>query len=181
MRKRRVWLWLLGFVVLIGLIVACLYESTTHIGRGWLRGEAFYDGWPTSYWAQRCDEWLDRFDDKESLVQFTWMLPVEFPNREGLCAFGIPDDLNVQGRGGLAMPRETTWKRIRDSLHSRADLKRQADYYFAPKILWGTPDTQPVLEELARDEKYHLLATLALRRVKSYCALKEEMDHEPAD
>jgi hypothetical protein len=50
MRKRRVWLSLLGFVALVGLSSASLYEYTTHVGRGWLRGEAFYEGRPTSYW-----------------------------------------------------------------------------------------------------------------------------------
>lgn len=29
---------------------AALFEFTTHVGRGWWRGEAFYGDRPTSYW-----------------------------------------------------------------------------------------------------------------------------------
>ena len=35
-------------VVFVGLTLGVLYECATHVGRGWLRGEAFYDGRPTS-------------------------------------------------------------------------------------------------------------------------------------
>jgi hypothetical protein len=174
--RRRFWLFIAS-VSLAGIAAFGLYEYSTHVGRGWLRGEAFYQGRPTSYWAFRCDAWLDRFEDEASLVQFTWLLPVEFPNRDGLCMLGIPDDLNLKG-GGIAMPRETYWKQTRDFFHSKAELKQEADYWFAPKILWGTPDTKPVLEELACQEKYRFLATLALRRVAYASELKDRLDNE---
>lgn len=32
------------------LLVGVMYETSTHVARGWLCGEAFYDGRPTSYW-----------------------------------------------------------------------------------------------------------------------------------
>ena len=37
-------------IVAIGLAYVGLDEYATHIGRGCLRGEAFYEGQPTSFW-----------------------------------------------------------------------------------------------------------------------------------
>src|SRR5262249_7530073 len=37
-------------VALVAMTLAGLYEYATHVGRGWLRGEAVYEGRPTSYW-----------------------------------------------------------------------------------------------------------------------------------
>jgi hypothetical protein len=53
-KRRRIWFALLAVVA---LTVAGLYESITHVGRGWLCGEAFYQGRPTSYWAEEIDQW----------------------------------------------------------------------------------------------------------------------------
>jgi hypothetical protein len=36
---------------------AALFESTTHVGRGWWRGEAFYGDRPTSYWRGELGNW----------------------------------------------------------------------------------------------------------------------------
>jgi hypothetical protein len=46
LRKRRTWFLL---IALIGVALAVYFEPT-HCVRGWLWGEAFYDGRPTSYW-----------------------------------------------------------------------------------------------------------------------------------
>src|SRR5437867_10543521 len=42
---------LVAAVVLIGLESQCLVT-------GWLRGEAFYNGRPTSYWKLDCERWM---------------------------------------------------------------------------------------------------------------------------
>ena len=34
-----------------------VYFEPTHCVRGWLHGEAFYDGRPTSYWAIEIEQW----------------------------------------------------------------------------------------------------------------------------
>jgi hypothetical protein len=39
----------LSAALLIGLTLAGLYEYATRVGRGWLCGEAFFDGRPTSF------------------------------------------------------------------------------------------------------------------------------------
>ena len=53
MRRRRLWSAALALVV----ATAALVESVTYAGRGWWRGEAFYRGRPTSYWAQELPRW----------------------------------------------------------------------------------------------------------------------------
>jgi hypothetical protein len=50
--KRRLVLLLIG---LSGLALA--YLDPTRCVHGWLRGEAFYDGRPTSYWAAEIQKW----------------------------------------------------------------------------------------------------------------------------
>ena len=69
-KRRRTWLLLLAVV---GLTLAGLYESVTHVGRGWLRGEAFYQGRPTSYWRVLVE--LDLRDDPSNLRDKTWREP----------------------------------------------------------------------------------------------------------
>jgi hypothetical protein len=51
--RRQISLALLA-VVVAGL---ALLESVSHIGRGWWRGEAFYHGRPSSYWAHELPRW----------------------------------------------------------------------------------------------------------------------------
>jgi hypothetical protein len=51
--KRR---WLLGTAFGLVVLVVAWFEPT-HVIRGWLRGEAFYDGRPTSYWAAEIERW----------------------------------------------------------------------------------------------------------------------------
>ena len=36
---------------------AALLESITHVGRGWWRGEAFYQGRPASWWSVELEAW----------------------------------------------------------------------------------------------------------------------------
>ena len=44
--KKRVWL---TSALFTGVLLAVYFEPT-HCVRGWLWGEAFFDGRPTSYW-----------------------------------------------------------------------------------------------------------------------------------
>ena len=52
---RRRYLALSALALLVA--TAALVESVTRAGRGWWRGEAFYRGRPTSYWAQELPRW----------------------------------------------------------------------------------------------------------------------------
>ena len=49
-------------VAIVGLMLAALYEYATHVGRGWVMGEAFYQGRPTSYWRWAIEDWVDHFE-----------------------------------------------------------------------------------------------------------------------
>ena len=61
---------------LIGVGLAILYEYSTHVGRGWLNGEAFFQGRPTSYWRSSINGWVERFDTphdaEECMRSNTW-------------------------------------------------------------------------------------------------------------
>jgi hypothetical protein len=52
-KRRRTWLL---FVALIGVALAVYFEPS-HCVRGWLWGEAFFDGRPTSFWAAEIQQW----------------------------------------------------------------------------------------------------------------------------
>jgi hypothetical protein len=52
-KRRRTWLLL---ATLIGVALAVYFEPT-HCVRGWLWGEAFFEGRPTSYWADEIQQW----------------------------------------------------------------------------------------------------------------------------
>jgi hypothetical protein len=47
---------LLGGAAVV-LAAAALLESTTHLGRGWWRGEAFYQNRPASWWRGELEQW----------------------------------------------------------------------------------------------------------------------------
>lgn len=54
-KSRRFWLLLIG---LVGVAIAVYFEPTRCV-RGWLWGEAFFDGRPTSWWREVV---MDEFD-----------------------------------------------------------------------------------------------------------------------
>jgi hypothetical protein len=157
------------------LLMLAAYFEPTHCVRGWLWGKAFFDGRPTSYWRIRCDEWTARCGDVDSFTQETWLLNFEIPGHPGMRRFGVPDDLELKG-SSLMLPRETFWKRFREAFQTQEELDREKEYNFAPKILWATPDSEPVLLELRQEEKYTLLTKLALRRVAEYRKVQEALD-----
>jgi hypothetical protein len=49
--KRKKWIWLMVGVLLVGVVIAAAVEPK-HRVLGLLRGEAFYQGRPTSYWRE---------------------------------------------------------------------------------------------------------------------------------
>jgi hypothetical protein len=52
------WRWrILIAAVLIVVAAAVVFEAVTHIGRGWLFGEPFYEGRPASFWAVEIERW----------------------------------------------------------------------------------------------------------------------------
>jgi len=54
MKKRRLIRWLLILAILTAFAV---WLEPTRVVWGWLRGEAFYEGRPTSYWSREIQGW----------------------------------------------------------------------------------------------------------------------------
>jgi hypothetical protein len=49
--------WTILLLALLLLLLLAAWFEPTHCVRGWLRGEAFYQGRPTSFWALECRSW----------------------------------------------------------------------------------------------------------------------------
>jgi hypothetical protein len=54
-RRRRLWL---ALVLLLFVAASFMLPAVRWRVIGWVKGEAFYEGRPTSYWANEIDEWL---------------------------------------------------------------------------------------------------------------------------
>ena len=61
-------------IALAALLAGVAYDASTHVVRGWLRGEAFFDGRPTSYWCQEVDRWIDRHPSREEAERCEWRI-----------------------------------------------------------------------------------------------------------
>ncbi|MBI2805970.1 MAG: hypothetical protein HYX68_13400 [Planctomycetes bacterium] len=165
---------LLAAVVLLTLGI--LYECATHVGRGWLRGEAFFDGRPTSYWRLRCDEWLDRFDTPEaaapwaqSYLGFTFVKPgVESSPQLNV----IVPMFGFLGFDAKPARPPNWWKQQWNALCG------EKDHCYAPKVLWGIPDAEPVLRELNDQAKYRRFTVQALERAKLYVEIRQQLEKE---
>lgn len=118
----------------ITLASAGLYEYTTHVGRGWLCGEAFYEGRPTSYWRSEIRDWADRFNSPEEAVEYS---------RFRLSAF-------LTARPNAPRPTFTT--RLREWAGGFIEMPNDNG---APAVLDGYPDADPVLRELEDDPAMH--------------------------
>jgi hypothetical protein len=146
--------------LLVALVVGVPFEFATHVGRGWLRGDAFFDGRPTSYWRRRCDEFLDRAERPIVAAAFV-------PQLVG--AEAKPNDPDFQtvflSELYLRPPPRSMWRRLQDFLGMEENdwSDRQI-----PEVLSGTPEAEAVLLELAADEKYKILTARGLRNVKVF-------------
>jgi hypothetical protein len=149
--------WLRRLLILsaiVALIVAGLYEMATHVGRGWLRGEAFYQDRPTSYWRQRIDVWLELFNSTEDAAQ---MIP-SFIVGDG------EDPLVMYGNGIPMRARPVTmWTRCRDFFRSDEPGQRDWD---PPAVLLGGEYAEPVLLELRGDERIAPVVRRGLRNIR---------------
>ncbi|MSQ95752.1 MAG: hypothetical protein EXR98_14520 [Gemmataceae bacterium] len=145
--------------VLVALPLGILYELATHVGRGWINGEAWYEGRPTSYWRAHCDEWLLRFDTAEEAAR--WQpsnISVPFLDGDRLPG-GLLEYRRIRPRP------DTFLTQIYERFRSQ-EARMQEDW--PPRVLFGYPGAEPVLEELVQEEEYRLLAERALRYAKVY-------------
>lgn len=160
-------------VVLLALIVAGLYEATTHVGRGLLRGEAFYEGRPTSYWRTKIDEWLERFDTVEQAKHSIDLIHILSISRDGKRT-----DRSIHEEGWPPENSPPLPKPHQQTLISRIVDTFRGDNVgdFPPLALWGWPDSAAVLSELAEEARYQPLTDRSLKNVQLILAIQQEGD-----
>jgi hypothetical protein len=61
MKKR----WRYLFLFLLALLALAAWFEPTHVVRGWLRGEVFFEGRPVSYWRNEVANWKIVRDEAE--------------------------------------------------------------------------------------------------------------------
>ena len=124
--------------LIVALTFGILYECATHVGRGWLRGEAFYNGRPTSYWRWRIDEWTANFAKPEDALD-------AIGPAEGPMMLGRLHKYNV--RVHLRPP--TLWDQVQAWVHPWHDQRGEF-----PEVLECWTDSEAVLQELDQDAGY---------------------------
>jgi hypothetical protein len=169
MRKWTVRLCVSFFFAL--LIAATLYECSSHVVRGWLRGEAFYDGRPTSWWSDQCDAWLNRFDTPEDAVGWAegpLMISAKKPNSDELVLYA------VENFGLSAFDTQTPHRRGYLSRLMDWMVGRQDDNH-GPKVLRGYLGSVDVARELAMVPRFERMAKNSLRRAERQREQREQL------
>ena len=156
--RRRTWLLLLG---LIGVALAVYFEPS-HCVRGWLWGEAFFEGRPTSYWRQEIDRWIARHPSREEAQSCKWRIHIHFDP-----IFAGAEDV-PRGNMGMTLaspqgnqlweldihhyPRLTAWERA-ERWWRRIPTDPRPDPEL-PLVLSGLKDAEAVWAELESAEAY---------------------------
>jgi hypothetical protein len=151
--------WLRRCLIAAGLICLAygiLYEYATHVGRGWLNDEAFYQGRPTSYWRSAIDAWVDRFDSPDEAENYM----------RAHCWEGLISSTIIMYK----TPRPTIWTRARGWVGLAA-----ADND-PPEVLAGDADTEPVLRELEDEPALHRFIERARRQQRFRTGVRERHD-----
>jgi hypothetical protein len=154
--------------VLVGLTLGILYECATHVGRGWLFGEAFYEGRPTSYWRSQIDRWIARHDSpKEAEESMNWLrlrvhagVELSWSPGEEEVLIQVDNDGREMCKARLkrTAPPPTIWERLRNALQPGAVANREP-----PNVLSAMSDAEPVLRELDAEARFHAFTKRARR------------------
>lgn len=131
----------LAVVILAAALVAWL--EPTRAARGWVHGEAFYDGRPTSYWRGKIDDWAKEFPSQEKAIKSMTIDPLAYSP--------VYFDASTV-EPAFELPQPTPWDRVKGWFNSH----KYSEYaiLFPPEVLTVTPDTDAVLTELEGDPKY---------------------------
>jgi hypothetical protein len=145
---------------LVGLTFGVLYECATHVGRGWLFGEAFYEGRPTSYWRSRIDRWvalLGSPEEAEKAMRHVCIFRNPGDWRAGMTILETDGEKVVAVMGiGHINPAETTWQHLLYRLGQDPHAAK-----FTPGVLAGINDAEPVWRELESQGAYRLFIVRA--------------------
>src|SRR5262245_56407002 len=154
MTKRRLFRWSL---ILVTLGAFAVWLEPTRVVWGWLRGEAFYQRRPTSWWRHELTRWT--LDDNDTD-------PSEPPWR------GTGRKFLEHSFSRSATKWEELWAELSHWFHKRtieddvaviAKVIREAS---GPPILHGDPAARCVLEELAKDDAIQQLVAFGLKRIR---------------
>jgi hypothetical protein len=176
MTKRRLIRWSL---LLLAVTAFAAWLDSTRVVWGWLRGEAFYEGRPTSYWERILANWdvltLDTGADN-------W-LEVTLPNFEvrsilpqksapAIHAEGYPGSVRLHGALVIESPKDNWVAIVRRWLTKNgSQLEVNA---VEPGLLNGDPQAAPVLRALAEQSvgQVRSLAEYGLRNIESKTKLE---------
>jgi hypothetical protein len=133
-----------------------LWLEPTRVVWGWLRGEAFYQGRPTSWWASE----LERWDCQVAFASFLG------PEGEKGCR-------RIERFYRKNTEFEQRWKRWFNIEETNAP---------APGVLTGDPAAEAVLLALAEHPSEHVqdLASRGLLRLRQRAAWEREQEAEHA-
>ncbi len=141
---RRWKIWMLAFCLLV--IVLCGLESQ-RILTGWLRGEAFYRGRPTSYWRERLERWylILEFRHQGEAGEIYY-------GRHQLSDAWQGELLWISKNQGIDTPRICcNWVQQPTKRDNWFKWILASLSLGPPPFLDGDPNALPVLEELAQD------------------------------
>lgn len=142
-RKLR---WLLILAILAAFVV---WLEPTRVIWGWLRGEAFYDGRPTSWWVDELSHWKMVTLDVDSLGHL--------PRGSTIVVFLRTEDGALSWLRRLLGRAEPMKININDKQHLEG-----------PSLLRGDQEADPVLRALVEtgDDHVRRLASYGLKRIE---------------
>ena len=165
MQIRRKRLWICLALLTITLAVVCWFEPTGVV-RGWLRGEAFYQGRPTNYWSRELERW-NRLDvtffcfgnamvavdglvvESDEVATTTRFV---MGNAPGQANNALWIDVNQAVPQNLVLDLSNSYSRspgLFDRLAERVGVTLPQPE--RPALFEGDPDAEPVLRELLDD------------------------------
>ena len=152
-------------MLVVVLAVLTVWLEPTRVVWGWLRGEAFYQGRPTSYWAERIRPWKVPDDWGVLEAQFDRDASKEQPRSRHSSQPDVQGRQRVHTRGWLAVELAPHEGPIRQWFQR---WLRLPDIQW-PTILNGDLDAAPVLTELLDHPERSVRdwAERGLRRIES--------------
>lgn len=170
----KTWLRILIVGIEASIVFAAVYFEPTHSVRGRLWGETFYDHRPVSYWSERIEAWIGRFDSLEDCESFLVPCNVAARKTDAEDSEQIAVALSSQYCalfGKVTTPRPPG---LIERFMIFADGRRDD----APRVLIGDPDAVPVLLQLAQNERHRSLANQAIWRADQVRKLQASAEKE---
>jgi hypothetical protein len=136
------------------IVLAVIYFEPTYCVRGELWREAFFEDRPTSYWRKRIDRWMSQFDNiEQAIAMIDWDGDQD---GTGQLVFSGVNVVFVQ-KSPTFLERAKSWVKWPEDA---------GDDWMVPRVLRGGPHAEPVLRELAAEDRFQTVAHRALSKQK---------------